>query len=63
MFKKPFKTQQQSLLKSSDKRKLRDNIHRNFPEVPEDQLNIILPVKVIISLFLIYIRLFSLFKN
>jgi hypothetical protein len=39
MFKKPFKTQQQNLLKSSDKRKLRDNLLRNFPNIKEDELN------------------------
>ena len=45
MFKKPFKTQQQNLLKSSDKRKLRDNLLRNFPNIKEDELNQVLPIK------------------
>lgn len=45
MFKKPFKTQQQNLLKSSDKRKLRDSLLRNFPDTKDDQLSIVLPAK------------------
>lgn len=45
MFKKPFKAQQQNLLKSSDKRKLRDNLLRNFPDIKEDDLNIVIPPK------------------
>lgn len=39
MFKKPFKTQKQSLVKRSDLRKIRDSIAEAFPNLTETELN------------------------
>jgi hypothetical protein len=49
MFKKSFKLQANNLLKSKDKRKLRDAVLKSFPRIKESDLDSILPLKEEIS--------------
>jgi hypothetical protein len=45
MWKKPWKPQKQNLIKTSDKRRLKEKIAEQYPKISKEQLDLIIPQK------------------
>lgn len=45
MFKKPFKVKSNTAIRGSERRKFRDAVGRNYPEIPSDMLSTLVPNK------------------